>query len=330
MKKISIILILLFLFATCSYEKYQFLEGYTQGTTFRIIYKSSEKFDVEIYEMLKEFDMSLSNYEKQSIISRINRNEPDVELNEIFVNFFNKSHEVFKKSDGYFDITVGPLVNAWGFGVDEKRTADSSKIDSLIELVGMDKIKIENNRIVKQDSRIFLDANAIAQGQSVDYVCEFFEKENIHNYMVEIGGEVRAKGLNDKGEIWRIGIDKPIEGSSVEDAELQAIIKLDNKSLSTSGNYRKFYEYKGTKYAHSINPKTGYPERDKILSASIIANECSIADAFATACMVMGFEKAIKMLNENKDIEGYFIYAGVDGEFEVYQTSGFKKYISNE
>ncbi len=330
MKNIYIALLVICMLTACSFEKYQVIEGYAQGTTFRMVYKSSENFDVEIYRMLKEFDMALSTYEKQSIISRINSNEPNVELNELFITFFNKSLEVYLKSDGYFDVTIGPLVNAWGFGVDEKRTADSSKIDSIKALVGMTKIKIEYNRLVKQDPRIFIDANAIAQGQSVDYICEFFDKQKLSDYLVEIGGEVRAKGLNDKGEIWRIGIDKPIAGSSTEDRNLQAIVKLKNKSLATSGNYRKFYEYNGIKYAHSINPKTGFPSQDKLLSATIIADECSIADAFATACMVMGFEKAVKMLDKNKDIDAYFIFAGENDNFDVYQTEGFGKYLSNE
>jgi len=330
MKTYYLILLLVSLTIGCNYEEYQVLEGYAQGTTFRMVYKSSDKFDDEIYRMLKEFDLSLSTYEKESIISRINRNEPNVELDKLFVVFFNKSHEVYLKTNGYFDITVGPLVNAWGFGVDEKRTADSSKIDSIKALVGMDKIEIRNNRLVKQDPRIFIDANAIAQGQSVDYICEFFESKHISNYLVEIGGEVRAKGINDKGEVWRIGIDKPVEGSNTDNRDLQAIVNLNNKSLATSGNYRKFYEYEGIKYSHSINPKTGFPARDKLLSATIIADECSIADAFATACMVMGFEKAVKLLAENKDLEGYFIYAGENGDFEVYQTVGFDKYLSKE
>lgn len=325
MKKNAILLMLIYFIGACSVEKYQVTEGSAQGTTFRIVYKSSEKYDVEIYKMLKEFDLSLSTYEKQSIISRINRNEPNVELNEIFIDFYNKSNEVYIKSEGYFDITVGPLVNAWGFGVNEQISADSSKIDSIKAFVGMDKIKIVNNQIVKKDSRMYLDANAIAQGQSVDYICDFFEKENISDYLVEIGGEVRAKGKNDKGKTWRIGIDKPVEGDFSEERELQTIISLNSKSLATSGNYRKFHEWKGIKFAHSINPKSGYPSRHNLLSASIIANECAIADAFATACMVMGLEKAIEMLEKNKEIEAYFIYAEDNGVFEVYQTEGFKK-----
>jgi thiamine biosynthesis lipoprotein len=319
-----------FFFLSCGVEKYQVLEGAAQGTTYRIVYKSSNNYDIEIQNLLKEFDGSLSIYNNKSIISRINRNEPNVELDHLFTTFFNKSAEVFKKSDGYFDITIGPLVNAWGFGVDEKITADSSNVDSIKAIVGMGKVKIENNQLIKQDTRILLDANAIAQGQSVDYICEFFEKEELTNYMVEIGGEVRTMGLNDKGEIWRIGIDKPVEGSVSENRELAAIINLKDKALATSGNYRKFYELNGIKYSHSINPKTGYPSRDVLLSATIVADECSIADAFATACMVMGYEKAVKMLEQNKEIEAYFIYTGESGQYQIFQTEGFKSLLGLE
>jgi len=330
MNKILVLFVVMLIFSSCIQEKYQVLEGFAQGTTFRIVYKSSEIYEIQIYEMIKEFDQTLSTYDKNSMLSRINRNEPNIELNEIFLKFFEQSHQVYLKSDGYFDVTIGPLVNAWGFGADEKITADSSKIDSLKSLVGMDKIKIENNKLIKQDPRIFVDANAIAQGQSVDYICDFFEDEGLSDYMVEIGGEVRAKGVNDKGKVWKIGIDKPVEGAIDENRELQAIINLNNKALATSGNYRKFHEWKGIKYSHSINPKTGYPSRDIILSASIIADECGIADAYATACMVMGYRKAKDMLEQNKEIEAYIVYAGDNSEFEVFQTEGFKKYLEKE
>lgn len=331
MGKINLsILILLFgiLINSCNSSNYELLEGYAQGTTFRIIYNSSTNYNVEIYHMLKEFDKSLSTYEDSSIISLINKNDPDVKLNDLFIEFINKSSIVYDKSDGYFDITVGPLVNAWGFGVAKEFNSDSSSIDSIMKFVGMDKIKIENNKLIKNDPRIYLDGNAIAQGQSVDFIASLFEKEGLKNYMIEIGGEVRTKGVNEKGETWRIGIDKPIENA--ENRELQAIIKLKNKSLATSGNYRKFYELNGIKYAHSINPKTGYPVRDILLSATIVTDECSLADAYATACMVMGFEKAKKFVESNKEIEAYFILSGDENEFQIYETEGFKSYLVKE
>jgi thiamine biosynthesis lipoprotein len=323
--------ILLFIFATsiffisCKNEKYQVLEGYTQGTTFRIVYKSASAYNIEVYELLDKFDKSLSTYQDSSIISLINKNVPDIVIDDIFKTFFEKSKFAYEKTDGYFDITVGPLVKAWGFGVVKEFDRDSSSIDSLKEFIGMDKIRIENNKLFKDDPRIYLDGNAIAQGQSVDYIADFFNAQNVESYLIEIGGEVRTKGVNKEGKAWKIGIDKPIEGA--EERELQAIVSLSDKALATSGNYRKFYEFNGVKYSHSISPKTGYPVRDKILSATIIADECSIADAYATACMVMGFDKAKEFVENTPEIEAYFIYSNESGGFETYHTAGFKSLL---
>jgi FAD:protein FMN transferase len=312
---------------SCDSGKYQVCEGFIQGTTFRIVYKNSENLNDTIFKMLQYFDNTLSTYQENSIISQINKNDKNVVLNELFIEFFNKSREVYEKSDGYFDITVAPLVQTWGFGPKEFIKSDSASIDSILNFVGMDKVKLENGKIIKSDPRIQLDGNAIAQGQSVDFIARMLEYEGTKNYMVEIGGEVRAKGQNDKGEIWKIGIDKPIEGSNEQNRELQTVILLANKSMATSGNYRKFHMVDGIKYSHTINPKTGYPAKDILLSASIIANECSIADGFATACMVLGFNKAKELLSGNKDLEAYFIYSGSKGELKVFMSPGFEKYL---
>lgn len=303
------------------------MNDYAQGTTFSIVYEYNEKLDADIYQLLREFDLSLSTYIDSSIISKINKNEA-VQLNELFIDFYNQSKSAFKATDGYFDITVGPLVKAWGFGVAQEFNTDSSSIDSIKAFIGMDKIHIENNKLLKEDERIYLDGNAIAQGQSVDFIADFLESREITNYMVEIGGEVRAKGVNKKGSPWRIGIDKPLENS--EERELQGIVLLKNNSLATSGNYRKFFEFNGVKYSHSIDPKSGYPKRDKLLSATILTPKCSMADAYATACMVMGYDKATAFVESNKDVEAYFIYADDNGEFKVFQTNGFAKYLAEE
>jgi thiamine biosynthesis lipoprotein len=329
MKKTSffIISVLLILTNACNQPKYHISEGFAQGTTYRMVYQGPVEYNDTIMQMLIHFDKTLSVYMDSSLISRINRNESTVVLNDLFLEFYNKSREVYEKSEGYFDITVAPLVAAWGFGPKEKINSDSASIDSIRSFVGMDKIKIQDNRLIKSDERMKLDGNAIAQGQSVDYIARFFESVEIQNYMVEIGGEVRAKGLNDKGAVWRIGIDKPIEGTDEHNRELQTIIKLENKSLATSGNYRKFHMVDGIKYSHSINPKTGYPAKDILLSATIITDETSIADGFATACMVMGFEKARELIMKNKELEAYFIYSGENGELKVFMSPGFEKYI---
>lgn len=330
MKKTSffIISVLLILTNACNQTKYQISEGFAQGTTYRMVYQGPMDYSDTIVQMLMYFDKTLSIYMDSSLISGINRNDSLAVLNDLFLEFYTKSKEVYEKSDGYFDITVAPLVSAWGFGPKEKINSDSASIDSIRSFVGMDKIKIEDNKLIKSDKRIKLDGNAIAQGQSVDYIARFFESMGIENYMVEIGGEVRARGVNDKGTAWRIGIDKPIEGTDEHNREIQTIIELENKSLATSGNYRKFHLVDGIKYSHSINPKTGYPAKDILLSATIIADESSIADGFATACMVMGFEKAKELILQNKELDAYFIYSGENGELKVFMSPGFEKYIA--
>ncbi len=326
MKKIYPLLIILASLVSCNKLEYRVFVGETQGTTFRMIYQSKQNYNERISELLTEFDYVLSNYNDSSMISMINRNE-NIRLNDIFIEFYNKSKYAYEKSDGYFDITVGPIIKAWGFGKKEEFNCDSASIDSLLNFVGMNKIQIKNHRLIKENPNIFINSNAIAQGQSVDFIANFFEEEDIKNYLIEIGGEVRAKGVNPQSKTWLIGIDKPIE--NMPNRELQGVISLKNKSLATSGNYRKFVIYKGKKYSHSINPKTGYPVKDKILSATIVADECSIADAYATACMVMGFDLAKDFVEKNKDVEAYLIYAGEDNSMQIYVTKGLKKYLSN-
>ena len=325
---LTISLVALFIFNSCQPENYYKIRGFTQGTTFSIIYQGSKDYEKEIIDLLHQFDMSLSTYQDSSIISLINKNNNEVVADELFNKFFEKSKEVYNKSNGYFDITVAPLVNAYGFGFAKKENVDSASIDSIMAFVGMDKVNFEDGKIIKSDPRIMLDGNAIAQGQSVDYIAQHLESQGITNYLVEIGGEISAKGLNDKAEIWRVGIDKPIENSDEQNRTLQAIIRLKNKSLATSGNYRKFYEKDGVKYGHSINPKTGYPAMHSILSATIVANDCITADAYATTCMVIGLEESLELLKSLKGLDAYLIYTDPDnGSYRVYMTDGIKGMI---
>jgi thiamine biosynthesis lipoprotein len=275
--------------------------------------------------LLADFDMSLSIYQPASLISRINRNEPGVRTDQKFRDVFTKSFEVYKKTDGAFDITVGPIVNALGFGSKDTLDVDSLMIDSLLAFVGMDKVRLEDEFVVKQDTNVILDVNAIAQGFSVDLVAAFLEERKIKNYMVEIGGEIRAKGRNASNELWRIGIDKPMEGNMVPGENLQAIIRLNDRSLATSGNYRRFYEKNGIKYVHTIDPKTGFPVISNLLSATVVAKDCMTADAYATAFMVFGTERSVRFLEENSFLDAYLIYADEKGSYRVYATPGIKK-----
>lgn len=303
--------------------------GFAQGTTYRITYESKkgEHYQTMVDSLLKRIDRSLSIYDPNSFISRVNRNYPDIKSDLMFNEVFNKSVDVYQKTDGAFDITVGPIVNALGFGSGDTLNVDSAMIKSLLNLVGMDKVTLKNGLPVKANPGIQLDMNAIAQGYSVDVVALFLESRKIKNYLVEIGGEVRTRGRNDRNTIWKVGIDKPADNNMFPGADLQAIISLKNKALATSGNYRKFYMKNGMKFVHTINPKTGFPVISNLLSATVIADDCSTADAYATALMVMGLDKSIDFINDNSFIEAFLIYADEQGNFKTYTTQGLKKFI---
>lgn len=331
-KSIFSLIIIIILFFSCEETKeFYKIEGEIQGTTYHITYEGfHDNLKNEVDSILHDFDMSLSTYEPNSIISQINQGK-NIELDDYFKQMYNKAKEVTLKSNGAFDITVGPLINAYGFGYDDSETKiDSALIDSLLQYVGMNKIKIENNYLIKENINIKISGNAIAQGQSVDIICSYFDKKGIKSYMVEIGGELKVKGLKN-GTKWRIGIDKPIEGNDFAGADLQTILAVTDKAVATSGNYRKFYIKDGKKYSHSINPKTGYPSYKNILSATILANDCMTADAYATACMVLGIEKSIEIIENDPNLDAYLIYSNKDtGEMQVYYTKGVKNMIFKE
>ena len=324
-----VILLAYFISLTRKKGEYISLAGFAQGTTYHINYESKrgEKLQYLIDSLLADFDRSLSIYQPNSLISRFNRNEPGTRADQKFSVIFNKSYEVYKKTGGAFDITVGPIVNALGFGSTDTLNVDSTLIDSLLRYIGMDKVRLQDNVLVKEDKNIILDVNAIAQGFSVDLVAAFLEGRKIKNYLVEIGGEVRAKGKNDRDQVWRVGIDKPVEGNMLPGANLQAIVSLDNRSLATSGNYRKFYEKNGIKFVHTVNPKTGYPVISNLLSATVVAHDCMTADAYATAFMVFGVDKSIEFLKKNKFLDAYLIYADKEGKFRVFATKRLQKFI---
>lgn len=316
------------LIMSCTQEKtYIKNEGYIFGTTYHFTYESNENLELIIQQELKKFNSSLSTYDQKSIISRINKNDTSVVIDSYFKLCFNKAIEISKITNGAFDMTVAPIVNAWGFGFDESTKADSVKIDSLMQFVGYTKVHLENNKITKENKGTMLDASAIAKGFGVDVAAEVIENAGVKNFMVEIGGEVRARGINSKGDLWRIGIDKPIEDPIAMQRELEDVVSLENKSLATSGNYRQFYEKDGIKYSHTINPKTGFPARNKLLSASVLANNCMTADAFATAFMVMGLEKSIELAESLENIEAYFIYTDSTQIYAIYGTQGFAKML---
>ena len=306
------------------------IRGYTQGTTYMVKYSTpdSTSWKGDIQRILHEVDSSMSTYKEHSIISRINRNE-GFSTDRHFREVYQTARRVSEMTDGAFDITVAPLVNAWGFGFTERKKLDSARIDSMLEFVDYRSIRLKEDRIVKSDERTMIDMNAIAQGYAVDAISRFLEEKETDDYLVEIGGEVRTKGRNPDGQPWRIGIDKPIDSSSARQRELQAIVTLKEKAIATSGNYRKFYVEDGVKYSHTINPQTGYPVRHSLLSATVFAGECVFADALATAFMVMGRQKSKEFLREHPSIGAYFIYSDEQGNFRIDYTDNIKGLIKN-
>jgi len=286
-----------------------------------------EDYQNEIEGKLRQFDQSLNSYDSTSIISRMNRNDSTAEADSLFETCFNKAREVSAITNGAFDITVGPLVNAWGFGFKNAQFIDSALIDSLMYYVGYKKVRLDQKKIIKEDKNIVIDVNAIAQGFSVDIIAAYLESKQIKNYMVEIGGELRVKGVNEEGGLWRIGIDKPIEGSDEENRELQDIVLLNSRSISTSGNYRQFYVKDGIKYAHTIDPKTGYPAMHSLLSATVLADDCMTADAYATACMVLGVAKSIELAKKLDYLDVYLIYTDSSSNYRIYYSKGFDDLI---
>jgi len=331
MKIISLVVILLVFLSSCQPKKSEYLKiaGYAQGTSFHITYENSnnENYGDAIDSILKAFDKSCSMYDSTSIISRINNNDPTVEADDWFIDVFKKSAEVNALSDGALDITVGPVVRAWGFGAQPMAKHDRAYIDSLLQYVGMEKVKLVGRKVIKQLPGVSLDVNAVAQGYSVDVLAKFFDQKGIKNYLVEIGGEVRSKGTNAKNMLWRVGIDRPADDNIIPGQQIQAIIELNNKSLTTAGNYRKFFVENGVKYGHTIDPKTGYPAKNTLLSATVVADDAVTADAWDTAFMVLGLEKSKEILTKLKGIEVYFIYSNDKGEYEIYCSDGLKKMI---
>ena len=306
------------------------IEGFAQGTTYHITYFDIQNRNLqpEIEKILADFDQSVSTYIPTSIISRINSNQKNVIVDKYFIACCNKAKEVWKNTKGAFDPTVYPLVNAWGFGPGKKQKIEKEKIDSMLQFVGFQLIKLKGNRIVKKDSRVALDFNAFAQGYSVDVVAEFLNSKGIKAYIVEIGGEVYAKSRKPDGEYWTIGIEKPIDNKESGNP-LKAIVKLENLAIATSGNYRRFTIEDGIKYAHHIDPKTGYPTKNNLLSASVFAKECISSDANATGILVMGLEKAKVFLQKRPELQAYLIYSDDKGNYQVYETPGLKSIVSD-
>ncbi len=334
MKKLLFLLIAFGIIQTsCETEKELRLvenSGYAQGSTYQIKYLTSKNqdFEDEIESIFQGIDNSMSTYLPTSLISEVNKGGVQVEVDEMFLDVLNRSIEIAEETNGEFDPTVGPLVRLWGFGFDEiRRDVDSEMVERVKSQTGYNKIEEVNRRVMIPEG-FSLDFNAIAQGYTVDVIAEYLEGQGIEGYMVEVGGEVRTRGFNDKRKLWTIGVDKPQNDIDSND-RFQFILELDNSSLATSGNYRKYWvdEKTGTKYSHTIDPKTGTPAKNRLLSASVVTSSAMDADAYATVCMVKGVDACIEFLEMKPELEGYLVFSNDSGDWEVYVSDGFQNFI---
>lgn len=319
----------LLLYTSCTQQKQYYLEsGGVFHTTYHIKYESSKPLTDKIDDELQAFNLSMNPFNPNSIISKVNRNE-DIEIDEWFETVFNKSMIVSENSDGVFDVTAAPLINLWGFGFENSDSISQQKIDSIKSFVGYKKIRIENKRVIKDDPRIKLNFSAIAKGYASDVIATLLEREGVENYMVEIGGEVASKGKNPNGLCWRTGINKPEDDSTGIKNDIENTVYLcDKRGIATSGNYRNYYIKDGKKYTHTIDPRTGYPSEQSILSATIIAPDCMSADAYATAFMAMGVEAACKMAEKIPEIEYFLIYSDEETkQYRIRQSEGMQSIL---
>jgi thiamine biosynthesis lipoprotein len=313
-------------------QEYYETSGQVFKTGFHIKYKYRHDLGKEIEDCLKKVDISLNPFNPNSIIYKVNNNI-EVEVDDIFITVFKKAMEVAEESGGMYDITCAPLVNFWGFGfertcpVTENLSNEVKKIiiDSIMQFVGYQKVRLIERRIIKDDPRIQLNASSIAKGYACDLISNMMDLRNITDYMVEIGGEVRASGKNVTGKCWRIEISKPIEDRTGRVNERLEVLELCNHAIATSGNYRNYRLIGGKKYGHTINPLTGYPAEGNILSASVIAADCMTADAFATAFMVMDLNAAVDLAKRIGKMDFIFVYSNDQGDLNVLKSDSIKR-----
>jgi thiamine biosynthesis lipoprotein len=304
-------------------KEYQHRDGFIFGTVYSVTYSNPESKDLSaaITRALDDVNNSLSMFNKQSTIAKVNNNEV-VQLDSLFLTVWNVGQEVSRSTDGAFDMTVAPLVDLWGFGLKNREIVTDAEVDSLRQYVGYDLVQLEDGLLRKTYPQMRIDAGAIAKGYACDVVADTLEAYGCTDFCIEIGGELVVKGLNSKGVNWHIAINKPVEDSTCVNSEIQEVVELTNCGMATSGNYRNYYELDGKRYSHTIDPRSGYPVRHNLLSATIVAPDCITADAWATACMVAGLDKAKEWIEANDDLKGYLIYEE-NGEILTWRSSDF-------
>lgn len=306
---------------------YQHNEGMVFGTVYSVTYQYDRDLKKEIEAELKKVDVSLSMFNKQSVISRVNRNE-DVKVDDMFIDVFTLAQTISKETNGAFDITVAPLVNAWGFGFKGKGAMPTqAQVDSMKQFIGYQTVSLSGRKVHKQKAQTMLDCSAIAKGYGSDVVARYLKGLGINNFMVEIGGEVVTLGNSPKRVPWKIGVTKPTDDSLSTSQELETVLNVTDKAMATSGNYRNFYYNGGKKFAHTIDPQTGKPVQHSLLSATVLANNCATADGYATAFMVLGIDKAKAVLERHKELMAYFIYSDEKGNYHTWCSPSMKEKI---
>ncbi len=306
-----------------------FIEGTAQGTTYHITYYAADSIvrKAQIDSIFKALDQSLSIYQPTSNISRFNKASKRLKIDHHLATVVRRSLEVWKDTEGLFDITVQPLVKAWGFGVKPvDQYPDSSAIAAILPCVGTEKISLQGNRLIKQKRCVTIDVNGIAQGYSVDVIANFLQANALTTYIVEVGGEIRIKGKKPDGSPMKIGIEAP-DFANNRTQIMQRIISMEEGAVTTSGNYRKFHESKGTRINHIIDPVTGFPINNELISVTLMAPDAITADAYDNALMSMGLAKAMEFVESREDLAAFFIYKNKEGTISDTASSRFQKYF---
>lgn len=306
--------------------RYHVLTGYNH-TYYKISYEHTQPLDSAIKAAFKAYYHALNPFDSTSVTSMVNRNK-DLVVDSVFARAFGIAMQVAEETGGMFDITCAPYINLWGFGFEKPDAVSQSAIDSIRQFTGYEKIRLAGDSIVKDDPRVMVNLAGLGDGYICDMVSDILDRAGVGNYLIDIGGEMKAKGCNEQGKTWRIGINKPVSDSTQVNNEIELVLQIgEGKGIATSGDYRNFHVVDGKKYGHTINPKTGYPACQDILSATVVADRCAVADAYATAFMAMGREQAKKLKEQHPEIEYLFIYADSLGGYAKEFSPGMEKYM---
>ncbi len=302
--------------------------GFAQGTTYSIKYmcQQGQDYQMSIDSIFAKIDSSLSTYVPYSIISRLNNGERELALDSHFIRVFNTSYQIAQQSNGALDCTVNPLIELWGFGSKDTSNVSDQRVQDTLQYTGYHKVSIEDSLLVMPPN-FSLNFNALAQGYTVDVIAQFLQSKNSNDFLIEVGGELRSSGVNGNNKWWKVGVDKPIKKPDLSD-RFQVVLELENKSLATSGNYRNFYVKNEQIYSHTIDPITGYPVTHTLLSATVVANSCMLADAYATAFMVMGVDSVKSFLESNSEIDAFLVY-GENQIWNTWSSQGFEERIAD-